>query len=177
MFTSRSAELYWSGKDEAFETSVERMCPPVLNISAALQNATQKTGQFKEGIGWKFDVISHPNIQIRTFEFFFWKTTMELELVAKESATRVEQELKRTKENIMAFRENIKNDLASLKATSDRVQTETLKMSKEYKQAADLLTSPQFVQAIENAERLAVALQAIQNLNQTKINFAVFGNE
>ena len=102
---------------------------------------------------------------------------MELELVAKESAARVEQELKRTKENVMAFRENIKNDLASLKATSDRVQTETLKMSKEYKQAADLLTSPQFVQAIENAERLAVALQAIQNLNQTKINFAVFGNE
>jgi hypothetical protein len=177
MFTSRAAEFYWAEKTEAFETALDRMCPAVLDLSKVMELATVRTGQFKEGICWKYEDITHPKVQIASLEFFFWKITMEIEIVAKESATRVEQELKRTKENLVAFRENIKNDLASLKASSDRVQTETLKMSKEYKQAADLLTSPQFVQAIENAERLATALTAIQKLNQTKINFAVFGNE
>jgi hypothetical protein len=177
MFTSRAAEFYWAGKTEAFETVLDNMCPPVLDLSKVMELASVRTGQFKEGISWREDIVTHPKVQIASLEFFFWKRTMEIEIVARESATRVEQELKRTKENLMAFRENIKNDLASLKASSERVQTETLKMSKEYKQAADLLTSPQFVQAIENAERLATALTAIQKLNQTKINFAVFGNE
>ena len=102
---------------------------------------------------------------------------MEIMTIAHEATNRVEAELKRVREAVMSFRETTKNDLASLKASSDRVQTETMKMTKQYKEAVDILTSPAFVQAIENAERLATALTAIQNLNQTKLSFAVFGEQ
>ena len=44
----------------------------------------------------------------------------------------------------------------------------------KYKQAQDLLNSPEFVKAIENAERMAKALEAIQKLNETKVSVAVF---
>lgn len=171
----RAAEFYWQGKLEAFEVAIDKLEPSVLNLSEVMRNASVRTGQYREGMAWDRKYLDHPQVQIVSFEFTFWKTSMEIEVVAQESAKRVEQELARVKEAVLSFRETTKNDLSSLKAASDRVQTETLKMSKQYKEAVDMLTSPQFAQAIENAERLAAALTAIQKLNQTKLSFAVFG--
>lgn len=173
----RAAEFYWQGKLEAFETCIDRLEPPVLDLSEVMRNAAVRTGRYREGMAWDKKYLEHPKVQIVTNEFTFWKTSMEIEVVAQESAKRVEQELARVKEAVWSFRETTKNDLSSLKAASDRVQTETLKMSKQYKEAVDILTSPQFAQAIENAERLAAALTAIQKLNQTKLSFAVFGQQ
>ena len=175
MFTSRAAEFYWAGKLEPFEGWVDRAAAKPLKLDAALESATVRKSDSREGLAWRADIIGNPAVQTVVNEFSFWKACMELEIVAKESSARVEQELQRVKQAVMSFRETTKNDLASLKASSDRVQTETLKMSKQYKEAVDILTSPQFMQAIENAERLATALSAIQNLNQTKLSFAVFG--
>ena len=173
----RAAEFYWQGKLEAFETCIDKLEPPVLDLSEVMRNAAVRTGRYREGMGWDKKYLENPRVQIVTNEFTFWKTSMEIEVVAQESAKRVEQELARVKEAVWSFRETTKNDLSSLKAASDRVQTETLKMSKQYKEAVDILTSPQFAQAIENAERLAAALTAIQKLNQTKLSFAVFGQQ
>jgi hypothetical protein len=175
MFTSRGAEFFWSHKFDAFERWVDLAAPQPLKLDEVMRLASVARPNSREGIGWKTDVIGNPMVQIVTNEFSFWKACMELETVAKESSARVEQELQRVKQVVMSFRETTKNDLSSLKAASDRVQTETLKMSKHYKEAVDVLTNPQFMQAIENAERLASALTAIQNLNQTKLSFAVFG--
>ena len=173
----RAAEYFWQDKLEAFQTCIDKFCPPALDFTEIFKKATLKTGMFREGVVWRENVLNHPKAQIVLHEFSFWKTNMEIEVVAQESAKRVEQELARVKEAVWSFRETTKNDLSSLKAASDRVQTETMKMSKQYKEAVDILTSPQFFQAIENAERLATALTAIQNLNQTKLSFAVFGEQ
>lgn len=173
----RAAEYFWQGKLEAFQTCIDKLEPPVLNLSEAISKATVRTGRYREGVAWSAKVLNNPKVQIVSHEYAFWKTNMEIEVVAQESAKRVEQELARVKEAVWSFRETTKNDLSSLKAASDRVQTETMKMSKQYKEAVDILTSPQFFQAIENAERLATALTAIQNLNQTKLSFAVFGEQ
>lgn len=173
----RAADFYWQGKMEAFETCIDKLHPSVLDISEVFRNASIRTGKYRDGIAWDKKHLTHPKVQIVSFEFTFWKTNMEIEVVAQESAKRVEQELARVKEAVLSFRETTRNDLSSLKAASDRVQTETLKMSKQYKEAVDMLTSPQFAQAIENAERLAAALTAIQKLNQTKLSFAVFGQQ
>lgn len=72
------------------------------------------------------------------------------------------------------FRSVIGNDLTSIKAASARVQTETQVMAKRYHDAAALLTSPEFMKAIENAERMAIALKAISELSETKLSVAVF---
>jgi hypothetical protein len=37
-----------------------------------------------------------------------------------------------------------------------------------------MLTSPEFLKAIENAERMASALASIQALTETKVSVAVF---
>jgi hypothetical protein len=173
----RAAEFYWAGNTQAFEESINDAAPKAIHAGRALSNAMIITGRFREGVAVKRkDVVSN-EMQTIFLEFDFWRTTMELMTIAHEATNRVEAELKRVRDAVMSFRETTKNDLASLKASSDRVQTETMKMSKQYREAVDILTSPQFVQAIENAERLATALTAIQNLNQTKLSFAVFGEQ
>lgn len=71
------------------------------------------------------------------------------------------------------FRGSIKNDLASLSATADRVQKETTKLAAAYKNAVATLTSEDMLRAIANAERLATALKAISDLQSHSITFAV----
>jgi cell division septum initiation protein DivIVA len=100
---------------------------------------------------------------------------MEIQIAAAESAERAETALSKLKETVDAFRGSVKNDLSSMKAASERVQTEVQQMQQKYKQAQDMLTTPEFMQAIANAERMAAALTAIQALTETKISVAVFG--
>lgn len=71
------------------------------------------------------------------------------------------------------FRGAIKNDLASISASADRVQRENAKMKAAYEAAAGTLNSPEMEKAIANAERLATALQAISALQNHSITFAV----
>lgn len=71
------------------------------------------------------------------------------------------------------FRSTVKNDLASISASADRVQRENEKMRSAYEAAAGMLTSPEMEKAIANAERLATALQAISALQNHSITFAV----
>jgi hypothetical protein len=61
-----------------------------------------------------------------------------------------------------------------MKAASERVQNEVNQMKEKYKQAQAILTTPEFLQAIANAERMAMALEAIQKLTDTKVSVAVF---
>lgn len=173
----RAAEFYWAGNMQAFEVSICGAAPKAIHAGRVLTDALVTTGRFREGVAVKREDVVSNEMQTVFLEFDFWRTTMEIMTIAHEATNRVEAELKRVREAVMSFRETTKNDLASLKASSDRVQTETMKMTKQYKEAVDILTSPAFVQAIENAERLATALTAIQNLNQTKLSFAVFGEQ
>lgn len=100
---------------------------------------------------------------------------METEIVATEAANRAIESLQKLDAAAKKFREVVKNDLTSMKASSDRVQTEVAAMSDRYRQATQLLISPEFVLALENAERMATALKAISELSETKLSFAVFG--
>lgn len=102
---------------------------------------------------------------------------MEIETVATESADRANSALENLDVTVKKFRERIKNDLSSMKASSDRVQSEVLQMQSQYKAAQELLTSPVMERAIENAERMATALKAISELSTTKITVGVFGGE
>ena len=75
---------------------------------------------------------------------------------------------------VKQFTSNTKNDIASMKAASERVQAEVDRMEAKYKKAQQVLTSPEFQLAIENAERMAIALDAISKLQHTKLTVALF---
>ncbi|MBK8117560.1 MAG: hypothetical protein IPK44_25060 [Candidatus Accumulibacter sp.] len=76
---------------------------------------------------------------------------MEIEIVATESANRANTSLENLDVTVRKFRERIKNDLSSMKASSDRVQSEVSQMSEKYKAAQEILTSPVMEKAIANA--------------------------
>jgi hypothetical protein len=100
---------------------------------------------------------------------------MELEEIAKQAADKAESAVESLHKTLESFRGKVKNDVTSIKAAAERVQDETARMRKNYECATSILNSPEFVKAVENAERMAAALEAIARLQQTKIAFAVFG--
>ncbi len=74
---------------------------------------------------------------------------------------------------VRVFKGEIKNDLASISASADRVLKENAKIKAAYEATAATLTTPAMEQAIANAERLAAALRAISELQNHSITFAV----
>ena len=170
----QAAELWWAGRDEALSTKLDKMAPACFDISDALKAATVKTSGNRDGIGFRSDVLERDDIAERMVYFSQWKVSMEASIAATESTLRAQASVDNLKKTLVDFRGSIKNDLTSMKAASERVQTEVLQMRDKYKQAQELLTSSEFVQAIENAERMAKALESIQRLTETKISVAVF---
>lgn len=170
----QAAELWWAGKDEALSTKLDKMAPSCFNMDSVLSAALIKTPSHRDGVGWKAEVLEHDAVAECMVYFSQWKVSMEASIAAIESTARAQSSVDNLKKTLVDFRGSIKNDLTSMKAASERVQTEVLQMRDKYKQAQDLLNSPEFVKAIENAERMAKALESIQKLNETKVSVAVF---
>ena len=170
----QAAELWWAGRDESLSTKLDKMAPACFDISGALNASVVKTASNRDGIGFRSDVLERDDIAERMVYFSQWKVSMEASIAATESTLRAQASVDNLKKTLVDFRGSIKNDLTSMKAASERVQTEVLQMRDKYKQAQELLTSSEFVQAIENAERMAKALESIQRLTETKISVAVF---
>jgi hypothetical protein len=170
----QAAELWWAGRDDALSTKLDKMAPACFDISDALNAALVKTSSNRDGFGFRSDVLERDEIADCIVYFSQWKVSMEASIAATESTARAQASVENLKKTLVDFRGTIKNDLSSMKAASERVQSEVLQMRDKYKQAQDLLTSPEFVKAIENAERMAKALESIQHLTETKISVAVF---
>ncbi len=102
---------------------------------------------------------------------------MEVETVAVEAARKSEEAIQKLRDAADKFRGVVKNDLTSMKAASDRVQTEVTQMRDQYTKVQAILTSPDFQMAVSNAERLATALEAIHKLQGQRIGFALFSGE
>ena len=170
----QAAELWWAGRDDALSTKLDKMAPACFDISDALNAALVKTSSNRDGFGFKADVIERDEIADCIVYFSQWKVSMEASIAATESTLRAQASVDNLRKTLVDFRGTIKNDLSSMKAASERVQSEVLQMRDKYKQAQDLLTSSEFVKAIENAERMAKALESIQHLTETKISVAVF---
>lgn len=111
-----------------------------------------------------------------------WSTEMTMMLpVTKELLDAQTEEVKeateRYKNAVVSFRSAAKNDVSSAKATAGAIEESVIRMKRAYDSAVSRLTAPDFVEAINNAERLAAALVAIERLTETKVSFAVFGSE
>jgi transcriptional regulator with AAA-type ATPase domain len=163
----RAAEAYWLGRYETFGAAIDKYFPKELEAIPS------PSGQFYRGERTWFAS------EIEQYEPIYryaraWKVTTEASVVATEAARLANESIDKLNKTVEAFRGQIKNDLASMKAASDRVQSEVRQMEARYLQAQHTLTTPEFERAIANAERMARALESISALSQTKLAFAVF---
>lgn len=167
----KAGEAWWNGADEHFETKVDNLCPPELNTLAIADAARQRDGRYRDGLSFKSDILAkHAHIFT---QFGIWKVGKMTELASVEATERANTALQKLDEAVKSFRSRVGNDLTSMKAASQRVQTEVQTMSKEYQQACALLNSIEFQTAIVNAERMAAALKTLNEVSAAKINVEV----
>lgn len=169
-----AGEAWWEGRDEFVSDWLDKRCPPSLNQSYIVKAAARKAG-FRDcsGLGWDEKVLD--KYLYLAVQYSTWKQFMTIELASEEAADRAKSAIERLETHLAAFRSKIGNDLTSIKAASQRVQTEVQSMSDKYVVAQSILTSPEFEKALLNAERMATALKAISELSDTKLSVAVFG--
>lgn len=100
-------------------------------------------------------------------------TMSDVEQAYKDAAETISDARKAYDNVIQSFRSAIKNDMASISASADRVQKEAAKQMQAYRGVIELMSSENMLLAIQNAERLAYALKAISELEQHRITFSV----
>lgn len=170
----QAGEAWWCGRDDHLKKRIDEKIPTALSpIKAIASSATTSGHGFRRGIGYRREAIENFDNTIGPF-YQIWRLGMELDIAATESTDRAAKAIENLDAIVKNFREKIKNDTASMKAASERVQGECARMSVQYRQAQELLISPEFERAIANAERMATALQSISALSETRLSVAVF---
>ena len=72
-----------------------------------------------------------------------------------------------------SFRSMVKNDVTSLEASARKTTDAVQKMNKAYGDAISQMTSKEMQTAIENAERLAKAMEALAAVQAQKLTFEI----
>ena len=170
----QAGELWWAGKEETLSAKLDKMAPSCLSLEQVFL-ASLKKAPTREHAVFDPTPLKRDDIEERMILFSQWKMSMEATIASVESTQRAQAAIDNLRKTLNEFRGAIKNDLSSMKAASERVQNEVLQMHDKYRKAQDILTTPDFMKAIENAERMAAALEAIQKLTETKVSVAVFG--
>lgn len=154
----------------------------VLNDAMEAFPPPVRTGRFREGVAIKSDDIDTWIVNGAAALALLFRCDKQDQIEGKHSMTEITQayeeattEISTAKTNydkvVKDFRANIKNDLSSISAAATRVKTETLSMNKAYMEAIQTLTSTEMQTAIENAERLALALNTLANINHQQFSF------
>lgn len=76
-------------------------------------------------------------------------------------------------DKLKAFRSSVKNDVTSLEAAARKTTESVHRMNAAYGHVIEQLNSAEMMQAVENAERLAAAMQALANLQTHKLVLSV----
>lgn len=100
---------------------------------------------------------------------------MDLEVAATNAAETVTKLVDGYREKLKGLKSDLQNDSASIKASAERIEKEFARVAASVANVSSVLTSPQFAEALANAERLAAALAAIQSLGSGSIAFHVQG--
>lgn len=136
---------------------------------------------FREGHGYRKDDL------VRVLVFGGWAaslffsgepegkrgTFMDLETKAVESASSVANVVDAYMGRVRDLKSRLQNDSASIKASAERIEKEMARVHQATSTAVNALISPEMERAIENAERLALALQSISETRESTVKFSV----
>lgn len=123
----------------------------------------KKTGLSREGHAWDKNVLEK-----YVFAYGFYIDTevgfMNIIETLKNQYEATKELWERYDEKSKNFRATVKNDIASIEASSRKTTEAVQKMHKAYGQVIGQLNGQEMTDAIANAERLAHALETIANL-------------
>jgi hypothetical protein len=165
--------------------------PVEMALSKVIQDAAV-TGKQAVAAGWRFengtwrgmdadgavneDLFLRAAVPSRILE------ASEMEMVAAGMAEAVEDAKAKLKESLDAYDATLKkmrgqaqNDVAAVKAQTERLSHELRRLTEQAQVLTALWTSEAMLTSITNAERLATALEALQGLPAAQITFAVLG--
>lgn len=102
---------------------------------------------------------------------------MAMEQKLREATDETEAAFKRFDEARQKFRSEIRNEVQSVEAAARKLSAESARVAAAIMAIRDVYTSADFVLAVANAERLAAALKALQDLDSSRLTFAVIDNK
>ena len=98
---------------------------------------------------------------------------MDLQQAATDAATSVASVVEAYMGRVKALQGTLQNDAASIKASVARIEKEHSRLAMSFAKITDQMNSQEFISAINNAERLASALNSIADLGSSSLTFAV----
>lgn len=172
---SKRATAFWSGREDQFNKAVDSEVPKCLDfvMHSIVKRAAVIDGTFREGVSFRSSVLSEADTP-DGLNYKIGRYAVATKIAATECADVAISAIERLASTVKSFTGNTKNDIASMKAAAERVSTEVERMESKYIRAQQLLTSQEFQLAIENAERMASALDSISRLQHTRLTLAVF---
>lgn len=136
-------------------------------------NAAWRTGAIPEGGGYSVKIMS----QLDAMGLFacseVLEGAMDMADAFEVSIEKAEGARARLNAQLKEFRGEIKNDLAAISASGDRVRDEVRKIALAIESVVQKMSGRDVAAAVENMERLAAALAQIEKLSSTKLMFAV----
>lgn len=136
---------------------------PALRRAMADRMSDSVFADFIANFGWAQPLFD------RTQKGYF----MELQEQAEMAAVKVARTQDAYHAALGDLRGKLQNDIASIKAISERIDREFQKLGAGMQFAIETMTSPEMMRAIDNAERIAAALKAINEIESAQLTFAV----
>lgn len=145
---------------------------PIQRWATHIVVGYMKKKPVREGYAWERNDVNQIELLVRyaTFsEASFMDVISSLKSNYDEANT-LWQNYEKKLEN---FRSMVKNDVTSLEANARKTTDAVHKMNKAYGDAISQMTSKEMQAAIENAERLARAMEALAAVQAQKLTFEI----
>jgi hypothetical protein len=89
----------------------------------------------------------------------------------------VEDARRQYNKTVKEFRSEIKNDVSAISASSDKLQAELSRLASAFDHVSKLMNDGDMKVALDNAERLVTAFNALSHVNGHKLTFAVLSGK
>lgn len=159
---SEKGDKIWKGDDATGPIS-KRFCAGPGYI---------KTGLSRDGIMYEetqLELYMVNSVFIEKTEGYFMVVVEQL----KENYEAISELWGKYRDKLTGFRDVAKNDLHSLEAAARKTKEAATKLTTAYADVIVQLNSEDFSRAVENAERLVVAMKALSELQAHKLVFSV----
>jgi hypothetical protein len=151
---------------------VELKKRPIQKWAEGIVSQHMKKKPVREGYAWERKDIDNITLLVR---YATYSEDCFMDVIASlksnyDEANTLWQNYEKKLEN---FRSMVKNDVTSLEANARKTTDAVHKMNKAYGDAIAQMTSNEMQTAIENAERLARAMEALAAVQAQKLTFEI----
>jgi len=156
--------------EDEFRTRLEKACraaEAAVSLNHAIARGREQKGEIRFVESEVLKVVPILlDIQWRKF------MTVEAKMLS-EMTDEVKDALYAYEEVVKKFRGSVKNDISSAKSSASSLEENIRRMGAVYKETMTILNSDEFMGALANAEKMAMALKALAEVNMQTVNFSI----